>query len=208
MEKKGGCCGCMAAVFAGLVLGLAALLVIGYFWADTKILSTEPVKYDKQEWTAKDEAAFTAKMAPVYRAMKKNRASQHKISLDREEANHLVRDYILAEIPNSDAELAFGDTALTVGFSMPLSNESDKFMNGELRTEVSGKREDFEVKVYSLRTGDYDWPEFTHGWAAYWLRGSLETNAFLEGMPVVLESFSHDKKGLTMEVSIERQKSP
>ncbi|MFO8058641.1 MAG: hypothetical protein R6V10_15250 [bacterium] len=206
MEKKGGCCGCVAAVGAGFVLGLAALLVIGYFWVNTKVLSTEPVNYPELQWTAKDEAAFTAEMEPAFAALKNNRASEHKISLNPKEANYLVKDSLLQEIPNSDAELTFGDTALVLRFSVPLSKESNKFLNGELKTRVSGSREDFEVEVYGVRTGDYDWPETTHAWMAYWLRGSLETNSFLEGVPVVIESFSHDQKGLDMKISVQKQK--
>ncbi len=208
MEKKGGCCGCVTAVFAGLVLGFVVLFIIGYYWINTKVLSTESVSYPDMEWTAKDKAGFTAKMAPAYFAMKNNRATEHKISLNPKEANHLVKDYILAEIPNSDAELVTGDTALTVSFSIPIHDESNKFLNGKLRAQVSGEREDFEVKLYSLRTGDYDWPPVTHAWIAYWLRGSLETNSFLEDKPVVLESLSHDKEGLNMKISVQKRKTP
>lgn len=203
MGKGCGCTGAAIAVALGIILGIAGLGLAGYFWVDTRILAPEPMEIPKTKWTAVEEAAIALKLAPVIRAVKKNRESEHKVTLRPREINHLLDDYVLPDLGDLDLDVAFGDTVLIIRFSR--RETEDRYLNGELRAVISGEDGDFEVTAHSFKTGKFDWPKPFLPRVAQWLEGVLETQTLVKDRPWRLRGIEQKKNGAKVVVEVIKQ---
>jgi len=205
MKKGCGCCGFMAAVFVGVIIGAVGLSVAGYHWLNHQALGDEPVKFERT-WTEKDEARVAAKLFPPALAHTVGKESEHAIELSAAEANYLLEGVILKNT-GARAELVLGDPELTLRFSAPVGGKSvwvkdHKYLNGELAGKFTGRNGDFEVELSSLRLGGFTCPDSLLSWAAYWLRGQLERQPFLQDERFKIIGLSHRGPKLELTVQI------
>lgn len=196
MNKGCGCVGCGAAVAVGLIIGLIGLSVAGYLWLDKNVLAKEPMPISKT-WNALDKAALL-KLAPVAIAARIGRESEKTISLRADEMNYILQEQVLSTKGPTQADVAFGDTVLIIHFAHRLSN--GKYLNGELRAEITGQEGDFTVKVFKLTTGSYVWPGWVNSMLAKYLEGSLETQTFLKDQPLRITGLAHDHKSMRVTI--------
>ncbi len=200
MDKGCGCLGFALAVTVGVFLGLAGLGIAGYVWLNTRVLSDQPAKIDRPKWTKIDEGLFAVKLAPVYLAIKQEKESLHTVNIKPKEANRLWDECVAPYLEESVADVSFGDTAAVIAFSQRATQ--DKYLNGEIRLNVSGENGEFEVKIYSLKTGDWVWPRSFLPWAAYYLRSRVERQPDCANRPARLLGLYHDKKGLKATIKV------
>jgi hypothetical protein len=201
MGQKG--CGCVSffgAVALGVVVGVIGLLVVGYFWVDKRVLSDAPLEISREGWSRLDEAALTLKLTPAALSIKRGKENEHSLSLDAEEANRLVDQYVLNGLPDSRIDLSFGDTTTIIGFSKKLAE--GMYLNGELEAGITAKDGDFEVDVKRLKTGTYEWPRPFLPQVARWLEGTLETQTLFQNDPWRIMDYSVQKKNLNLLVRI------
>ncbi len=179
MEQKGcGCLGYLIAVMAGVVLGVAGLLVFGYVWANASLLSDGPMQCEQTKWGVVDEAALTVKLSPVLYAIKRGNESEHEVTLSPKEVNQLLQAYPLPELGDPVLKVQCGDTLIRVRYSKCVF--AKKYMNGMMRARVSGTGGDFKVSIKELHTGKVKWPKALLPQAAKWLEGLLETQNCLK----------------------------
>jgi len=205
MRKGYGCCGVVAAVSAGVIIGVFGLAVAGYYWLNHQALGDEPVKFERT-WTEREEARVAAKLFPPALARKVGKESEHRVELSAAEANYLIEGFILKNT-GARTELVLGEQELTIRFSAPVGGKSvwikdHKYLNGELTGKFAGRNGDFEVELFSLRIGGFTCPDPLLSWGAYWLRGQLERQAFFEHERLKLMGLSHTARqmGLTVQI--------
>lgn len=205
MRKGFGCCGVIAAVSAGVIIGVFGLAVAGYYWLNHQALGDEPVRFERT-WTAKEEARVAAKLFPRALAHKAGKESERRVELSAAEANYLLEGVILKNT-GARAELVLGAQELTIRFSVPVGGKSvwvkeHKYLNGELAGKFAGRNGDFEVELSSLRLGGFTCPDPLLSWGAYWLRGQLERQAFFRDERLALMGLSHNARQLDLTVQI------
>ena len=198
MERGCGCFWFSLAVLLGLVLGVVGLGAAGYWWANAKVLAHEPMAMPVEKWGTLDEAALTVKLAPLALAIKQNKQTERELVLKANEANRLVDRYILTGPDDYRVRMSFGNTATAVLFSRKVME--GKYVNGELRADISAKDGDFEVEVIGLRTGEYKWPKPLLPQAARWLEGILETQSLFQNDPWRVMDYSYQKDKLKLKV--------
>ena len=200
MGKGCGCFGFAAAVMIGLTLGLLGLGIAGYYWVNTRILSDEPMAAPTEKWSRLEEAALTAKLAPLGAAIKQKREAEQNLTLKSDEATRLLDQYLPRAQDGDRTRVEFGDTATAVMFSRRV--REGKYLNGELRADVRAQNGDFEVSFYSLRAGTFDLPRSLFPLLSRWLEGELEIQAPFKETPLRIKDFSSSKNSakLTMRV--------
>jgi hypothetical protein len=203
MNKASGCLGFTAAVVTGLVIGVIALGVAGWHWVNTRALADEPEAVSAQKWTKLDEAALAAKLAPLALLMKQNKEGEQKVVLSGAEATRMLGEYFTREGEDCRAAVSFGDTATGLAFSREVLE--GKYLNGELRAEIKAKDGEFQVKVFSLRTGGFKWPESGRLLAARLIEGELETQALLKDMPLRIMDYASAKDQVKLTIKVVKQ---
>jgi hypothetical protein len=204
MSKGFGCIGFTAAVVTGLVIGLIALLVVGWHWVNTRVLANEPETVYAQKWTKLDEAALATKLAPLALLMKQNMEGEQKVVLNSGEAGRVLGEYFTRRGEDCRAAVSLGDTATGVTFSRQVLE--GKYLNGELRADIKAKSGDFQVKVYSLRTGGVKWRKWWLPLFCHVIEGELETQSLFEDMPLRITDYNSGKDQVKLTLKVVKQK--
>lgn len=193
MSGKGcGCLGLTLAVLGGLALGVAGLGVVGYSWVNNTVLESQPVGMPLENWSKVEEAALAAKMSPILLSMKTGNEGVYAVSLKEREMNRLLDEYVLINGGGTSAQVSFGDTAMEIGFSIPV--RAEKYLNGAMRADIKAKDGDFAVKVLGLKTGGFVWPGSLLPQVSHWLEGVLETQTPFRANPWRVIDWSVDDK--------------
>jgi hypothetical protein len=198
MRKGCGCYGYVLAILAGLALGLGGLLFAGYMWASSKVLDKDPVVFRIKDWSAQDEAALALKIAPVARAVEKQEEKNFSLTFTPPEANRLFQEFLIRGHKDLSGEIVCGDTAFIVKFSDRV--ELSRYINGELRADVSGSGGKFTVKAHSLKAGHFDLPKPFLGELGHWIEGTLATQKLLQNEPWRLQGVTRSKNSINVEI--------
>lgn len=198
MRKGCGCYGYLLAVLAGLVLGLAGLLTAGWFWAAGKVLSPAPAVLTQKDWSAKDEAALALKIAPVAKAIEGRESKDFSFSLTPAEANRLFQEYLRRQGWGLSGELLTDEGAFKVRFSERV--KQGRYLNGELRAEVSASGGKFTAKALSFQAGNWKLPPGFLAELGYWIAGALTTQKPFQREPWRLLALGRSNGAITVEV--------
>lgn len=207
MDRRGcGCLGFVTAVAVGVLAGVIGIGVAGYLWLDKSVLSDQPLELEKPKWSVMDEAAMTAKMAPVAASIKLKKEATYDLTFKPKEVNWLLDEYLLpGQADDLEIAVSMGDTAMIVDFSQRLLG---KYLNGQLRAKVTGQEGDFEVEAYGFKTGDFTWPPELLAQVGQWAEGILETQKLFRDDPIRLWGISHDKKEIKLTVKTLAEQAP
>lgn len=184
-----GCIKFLLAVIAGLVLGVGGLAGAAWLWAGVNLIAKEAT-VTTGDWGALREAALTLKLAPAALALKRGQEKELEISLKPEELNHLLDQRVPEQFQKTRLALAAGDTATVIRFSRQL--EPHKFVNGEIRADVTGSSGQFEVKVKRVQLGKKELPHSVHYLVSRWIETTLETQVPFKEDRYKLTGFRRD----------------
>jgi hypothetical protein len=200
MSKGCGCVGFAAAVAAGLIIGVIGLTAAGYYWVNNRVLADAPREMYRDKWSKLDEAGLAGKLAPLALLIKQNKEGEQKVALKGSEANRLFAEYATRRNDDMRTSMAFGDTVTDITFSRRV--REGKYLNGEFRADIKGLNGDFEVKVYSLRTGEVDWPAPLLVIWSRWIEGALETQALFKDSPLRLMDYETAKNQAKLTIKV------
>jgi hypothetical protein len=201
MGKRLGCLGLIAAVIAGLVVGVLGLGLAAYFWAGTNLLEAQAsVEYPK--WSALDEAVLAVKLAPTYIALKRDREETRELSLRPAEVNHLLDQHLPPMFKQTLLALDAGDTATVFIFSRAAGG---RFVNGEVRAEVTGGEGAFEVKILKVRVGKKFLPHSLFYPVSRWMESMLETQTPFKDQRFRVTGFRQEGKVFKVDIKTRKE---
>lgn len=185
----------MAAV---VVLVLAAVGAgAGGVWLNQQVLAKEPLALE-ESWSKLDEASCIAKLAPVGVATKAGIESEQTVSLREKELNYLVQGMALADQPDLKVKIEYGDSALVIHFSKRV--KFNRYVNGELATQLSGENGLFNVKVTKLATGNLTWPAAFHPVVAGAIKSTLDNQTALKDQGLMITGLEFTGKALKLTI--------